>query len=118
MARLALGLILLVLLPGCQTQRSLFYWGHYEALIYQAYVAPAKAPTGLQIEKLQEDVVRAAAANLTVHPGLHAHLGYLYYQSGQTDLARKEFETEKTLFPESAVFMDRMLQPAKPAVLK
>lgn len=104
-----------LLLAGCQTQRSLYYWGHYEPLIYQSYAAPQKAPPEKQIEELLADEQKAAAANLPVHPGFHAHLGYLYYQTGKYDLARKEFEAEKQLFPESAQFMDRMLNQPQPA---
>ena len=36
-------------------------------------------------------------------------MGYLYFQIGKLDQARQEFETEKAEFPESAVFMDRLL---------
>ena len=42
-------------------------------------------------------------------PGWHAHLGYLYYRLGKADQARQEFQTEKAEFPESAVFMNRLL---------
>jgi len=42
-------------------------------------------------------------------PGWHAHLGYLYYELGQRDQARQELLTEKAEFPESKVFMDRLL---------
>jgi hypothetical protein len=108
------GVFLLLLLAGCQTPRPLYYWGHYESLIYQGYTKPGKATPELQVEKLQEDIQKAAAANLSVHPGLHAHLGYLYFQMGNLDLARKEFEAEKTLFPEAAPFMDRMLKKIAP----
>jgi hypothetical protein len=48
-----------------------------------------------------------------MHPGFHAHLGYLYFQTGKLDQARQEFETEKAEFPESAVFMDRLLSNLK-----
>lgn len=116
MSRFIFGALAALLLAGCQTARPLYYWGHYEPLSYQSYVAPEKATAQLQIEKLKEDLEKAKAANLTPHPGLHAHLGYLYAQTGRMDLAQAEFVTEKTLFPESAVFMDRMLkQPIAPA---
>lgn len=109
MSRFTFGALAL-LLAGCQTARPLYYWGHYEPLSYQSYVAPEKAAPQLQIEKLKEDLEKAKAANLPAHPGLHAHLGYLYVQTGRVDLAQQEFEMEKKLFPESAVFMDRVLK--------
>ena len=108
--RLALGLLFLLLAAGCQTARPLYFWGQYEATLYQGYSNPGKVSPDEQMLKLQEDVTKAAAAGLPVHPGLHAQLGYLYYEMGQTEAARKEFEIEKSLFPEAAVLMDRMLQ--------
>ena len=115
MSKLLPGVFLaFMLLAGCQSGRPLYYWGHYESMIYQSYAKPDKITAEQQIEQLQEDVQKAAAVNLPVHPGLHAHLGYLYYQLGKQDLAQKEFNLEKNLFPESATFIDRVLNQSKP----
>ena len=109
MKRFLLAAAVAALLAGCQTARPLYYWGHYEALIYQDYSKPGKMTPEEEAKLLEEDLQKAAAANLAAHPGLHAHLGYLYFQMGRPDQARQEFEREKALFPESAPFMDRML---------
>ncbi len=109
-----LAAALAVLLTGCQTTRPLYYWGHYESAIYQDYAKPGKATPEAEAKLLEEDLQKAAAANLAAHPGLHAHLGYLYFQLGRPDQARREFEAEKALFPESAPFMDRMLAKLTP----
>jgi hypothetical protein len=112
--RITVGVLLTLVLAGCRTPaRTLYYWGDYETLAYQSYVAPGKTPLQAQVEMLRADLQKAAAANLPAHPGLHAHLGYLYYQLGMFDAARKEFETEKALFPESARLMDRLLRQPK-----
>jgi hypothetical protein len=63
----------------------------------------------MQVEKLEADYQEARSANKPVPPGWHAHIGYLYYQLGKLDQARQEFETEKATFPESSVYMDRLL---------
>jgi hypothetical protein len=97
-----------VLITGCQSP-DVYYWGHYEDLVYGAHVKPDKFPPELQARTMEEDMHKAASANKPVPPGFHAHLGYLYYQLGKADLARQEFLAEKTQFPESTVFMDRML---------
>ena len=105
-----LGLLLaLALLAGCASQPTLYTWGHYEELVYTMYAKPDKAAPELQVAKLEEDFQKARAKNKAVPPGFHAHLGYLYFQLGKLDQARQEFETEKNNFPESAVFMDRLL---------
>ncbi|HWH71721.1 MAG TPA: DUF4810 domain-containing protein [Candidatus Sulfotelmatobacter sp.] len=102
----------LLLLTGCAAPK-LYTWGHYEDLVYASYAAPGKVSPEMQIEKLEQDYQKARATNKRMHPGFHAHLGYLYYQIGKLDQARQEFQTEKAEFPESAVFMDRMLANLK-----
>jgi hypothetical protein len=94
---------------GCAQNQLLYRWGSYESGIYDMYLRPGKADPGTQIAKLTEDVERARVEGKHVPPGVHAHLGYLYYTQGQVARAREEFLIEKQLFPESAVFIDGML---------
>ena len=96
------------LLAGC-TSPSLYTWGQYEKLIYTSYSEPGKVSPEMQVEKLEQDYQKARSKNKRMPPGWHAHLGNLYFQLGKLDQARQEFETEKAEFPESAVFMDRLL---------
>jgi hypothetical protein len=96
------------LVAGCGTP-TIYSWGRYEPLIYTMYANPGKATPEVQAMKLEEDFQKARASNKPVPPGFHAHLGYLYFQLGKADQARQQFETEKANFPESAVFMDRLL---------
>jgi hypothetical protein len=104
----AAALLALVLLTGCAVP-TLYSWGNYEAVVYATYAKPGAVPPERQIELLEQDYQKARSANKPVPPGFHAQLGYLYYQIGRLDQARQEFETEKANFPESAVFMDRLL---------
>jgi len=95
------------LMTGCQSH-EVYYWGHYENLVYTTYAKPGKATAESQVLVMQADEQKAAAANKPLPPGFHAHLGCLYYQTGKGDLALEEFQKEKTQFPESAVLMDRL----------
>ncbi len=106
------ALVLAAMLSGCGAP-SIYSWGHYEELIYTSYAQPGKAPPEMQVIALEEDFQKARAKNKPVPPGFHAHLGHLYYQLGKFDQARQQFETEKANFPESAVFMDRLLANLK-----
>jgi hypothetical protein len=96
------------LFAGCRSP-DIYYWGNYENVIYGSYAHPDKVPPEAQVQKLAQDEHKALSANKPLPPGFHAHLGYAYFQLGKLDLARQEFETEKKDFPESAVFMDRLL---------
>lgn len=107
------GCALSLLFTGCQTTRPLYYWGNYETINYLAYSKPEKATLELQREKLEEDLEKAKGRNLAIHPGLHAQLGYVYYQLGLLDKALSEFNEEKIRFPESATFMKLMIEKIK-----
>lgn len=112
LAAVALGALLL---SGCQTARPLYYWGSYETVAYLSYAKPEKATLELQREKLEADLEGCTRHQAGAHPGLHAQLGYVYFQLGQVDDAVAQFEAEKTLFPESARLMDRLIDKAKGA---
>jgi hypothetical protein len=99
--------ILSVLFVGC-TSPDIYSWGRYEDLLYASYSSPEKATAEMQLERMEADYKRACARNQRVPPGFHAHLGHLYSQLGRLDDARRHFETEKTEFPESAVFVDQL----------
>jgi hypothetical protein len=103
---------LTALLSGCATP-TLYTYGQYEDLIYASYAAPGKVSPEMQVEKLEQDYQKARAANKRMCPGWHAQLGYLYFQLGKLDQAHQEFLTEKSEFPEAAVFMDRLLAKFK-----
>ncbi len=97
-----------VLFAGCQSP-DVYYWGHYENLVYVMYAKPDKVPPEKQAEVMEADLQKAIAANKPVPPGFHAQLGYVYSQLGKLDLAQREFMAEKKQFPESTVLMNRML---------
>jgi len=98
------------LLGGCASRPATLYsWGSYEEGIYASYVGRNDYPVEKQISQLEEDYQEARSDNERMPPGWHAHLGYLYYQAGKLDQARQELLTEKSAYPESAVFVDRLL---------
>ena len=113
MSRLAALLACTTLLTGCAAPKTLYTWGRYEELIYVSYSAPGSVPPEMQVEKMEQDYQAARASDKRVPPGWHAHLGYLYFQLGKLDQAQQELQTEKAEFPESAVFVDRLLANLK-----
>lgn len=94
------------IMTGCATSKPLYYWGNYETLVYEMYIEPGAADPATQAQKLKEDISEAGAEGMHVPPGLHAHLGYMYFLQGNTHDAKLEFETEKKLFPEATKFVD------------
>lgn len=107
------SLLAIFLLVGCaQAPKPIYYWGGYQNVIYQYYQLDTVGPEQ-QIANLKEIIEKSQATNLPVPPGLHAHLGMLYSNTGHPELARAEFETEKAQFPESAIFMNFLMNKSK-----
>lgn len=107
-------LLLAIPMAGCvKTPPRLYQWGSYEEQIYVMYNNPGKVPVEEQLQNLERDFERVRATNAVPPPGLHAHLGYLYYQTGKIEQALQSFENEKRLFPESTVYMDRLIARLK-----
>ncbi len=110
--RLTLILLAGVLLSGCATPpRPLYHWGEYQPSVYEHFRAETSPEE--QILKLEESVQSAAAAGEALPPGYHAHLGLLYGRVGRSEEMRRALEAEKAQFPESAIFMDRLLAKFK-----
>lgn len=105
------ALCALLLAAGCaSTPSTLYAWGQYEPLVYASYASPGKIPAGEQLALLQQDLDEAAASGKRVPPGVRAYMGYLLAEEGKPDAARTQFLAEKVAFPESAVFMDRLIE--------
>ena len=100
-------------LSGCVTQpEPYYYWGQYEQVVREIYVAPGNADPLQQIEKLSKDLQEAQNNGKPVPPGVYAHLGFVYSIQGEINSSITAFEKEKQLYPESTVFIDGMMQRA------
>jgi hypothetical protein len=111
--RLGLGAFVAIaagLAAGCAEKPQIYRWGIYEELIYDMYAKPGTADPDTQVVRLSEDISRTESEGKRVPPGVHAHLGYMYYLSGNADAALDEFATERALFPESTIFIDGVFE--------
>lgn len=108
------SIALLFLVAGCSsgpTPPTLDYsWGEYDDLVYAMYAKPGEATPAVQISKLSAQIEKTKSRGEPVPPGVHAHLGYMQYISGNLDAARAEFEQERASYPESAVFIDGIMR--------
>ena len=107
-------LVLLVsgshLLSGCVAPRAnLYQWEGYQPQVYEYFKGNGQGNEA-QITVLEADLEKMHAKGKVAPPGYHAHLGLLYTQTGKYDKGAQEFQTEKQLFPESAVYMDLLLK--------
>jgi hypothetical protein len=112
-ARPFAALLLVLCFAGCGST-SYYDWGSYEESVYDVTVRPDGFDLAAEIDSLEQQLEKTEAKQRPIPPGLHAHLGYLHTVSGNADAARAHFEQEKALFPESARFVDLLLERLMP----
>jgi len=95
---------------GCATQHQHYDWGSYDPSLYDYYKNPAKV--GELSTSLQAIIDAADKAHAVVPPGIYAEYGYLQMQQGKNQRAVDLFKQEESHWPESRVFMDRMIKVA------
>lgn len=95
---------------GCAQQpKTLYEWEGYQASLYN-YFVPSKHDAQAQVAILEQSIEKAQAKGSRAAPGLHAHLALLYFNLGRDEEGVGHLVTEKQLFPESAAFVDFMLE--------
>ena len=104
-------IVLCLLLTGLGCGPSYMYqWGEYQEMLYAAYIEPGSVDIQDEIGRLSDQVERTEQSGKLVPPGLRAHLASLLYQTGDEEGSASLFLAEKEAFPESAVFVDGMIE--------
>ena len=102
--------ILVGLLAGCVTNHQRYGWGTYDPSLYAYYKDPTKEAE--LAESLAAVISTADSHHALVPPGIYAEYGYLQLQEGKYLAAVELFKQEEAHWPESKVFMDRMIKIA------
>jgi hypothetical protein len=102
--------LILMAAAGCATQHQRYDWGSYDPSLYGYYKNATKV--GELIASLAAVIDAANANHAAVPPGIYAEYGYLQLQQGKNLAAVNLFEQEESHWPESKVFMDRMIKVA------
>ncbi|MCF6688772.1 DUF4810 domain-containing protein [Raoultella terrigena] len=94
-----------LILAGCaaKSPQKIYNWDGYQDSVYHFYTNETSPQE--QIATLQKLVERSKANNKPVPPGVHAQLGMLYSNTGNTDLAMAEFNAEENKYPESVSYI-------------
>lgn len=104
-SRLWIGTLALLTCVACAPP-TLYHWGNYENSLYQLM----KEPTNLTKygESLHEQITLAESRG-KVPPGVYAEYGYYLLTIQKNNDAIIWFEKEKSKWPESTFFMEKMI---------
>lgn len=101
-----------IIMSGCAQQpKPLYNYGNYSESYYASKKDVGEKST-LQLQQSMEQAIERAEESKSgrVPPGMYANLGYMYLKSGNPRGAVVNFEKEKSVYPEAAHFMDRMIK--------
>ncbi len=88
----------------------MYDWGNYTPSLYGYYKDPAKIVE--LMASLEAIIKEAGPGKGAVPPGVYAEYGYVQLQQGKATDAVGSFQQEMQRWPESKVFMQRMIQIA------
>lgn len=101
------------LMSGCAGQKPMYEYGNYSETYYQLKQNGDAETTTAWKTSLEESIEKSNAQAIRIPPGINANLGYLYLKVNDADKAISFFNAEKALYPESTVFMDKLIKKAE-----
>lgn len=106
---LLLACALAATLSGCATTgRDNYDWGKYDPAMFAYYKDPTKEA---DFEAALLAIIQPAGSRHgVVPPGIYAEYGYLRLQQGKPAEAINFFREEEAHWPESQVFMERIIK--------
>lgn len=107
------AVLLATSLVGCQTTtKPLYHYGSYQNNVY-SHFKNEDSTVLKEIEELEATLAKTSNGVTQIAPGVNAHLGFLYLQSGQPETGLKYLLEEKRLYPESSKFIDFLVSNIK-----
>lgn len=105
-------LLLVPMLCACASTSTLYEWGDYRRVALLEARGSLSGPA--HAEALRGIITRAETTD-RVPPGLYAEYGFALLELGDRSGAAEWFAKERARWPESAVFMDRLIAVASGA---
>jgi hypothetical protein len=98
------------LLASCSTKKPLYSWGKYETTSYDYLKNSDEKSTQELIETYQRIIEKQKGTRKVVPPGIYADYGFILLQANKTEEGKAMLLKEIALYPESKVFIDRILK--------
>lgn len=100
---------ILILFVSC-SNKSLYTWGKYEQTSYSYLKNTNEKSTQKLIEMYKKIIEKQKGLRGVVPPGIYADYGFILLQAQQTEEGKSMLLKEITLYPESKIFIDRILK--------
>jgi len=102
--------ISVMLLTACSVQKPLYSWGNYQNSSYNYLKNNDDKSIQELIKAYQTIIEKQKGTRGVVPPGIYADYGFLLLQANKTTAGKAMLQKEIALYPESKVFIDRILK--------
>jgi len=103
--------LLALILTGCAAApKPLYSWGDYQERSYNYIKEENTKSLETLIETYEKIISKQTGSRKTVPPGIYADYGYLLYKQGKTQEGLAFLNKEIALYPESTVFISRIIK--------
>lgn len=100
----------ILLLASCSSRKELYSWEKYEITSYNYLKNTDEASMAALVENYEKIIAKQDGTRGIVPPGIYADYGYLLLQKGETAKGTEMLKQEIALYPESKIFIDRILK--------
>lgn len=95
---------------SCTTQKPLYNWGKYQETSYQYMKSNSEQDLEKLLAGYQYLIDNQKRGRQVVPPGIYADYGFLLVKQGKVAEGLKLMKMEIALYPESAVFVERIIK--------
>jgi hypothetical protein len=113
MKKLLVLFIPVALLSSCAVNKPLYSWNKYDITTYNYLKKNDEKSTQEIIKNYELIIAKQKGTRQTVPPGIYADYGYVLLQSGRIEEGNAMLEKEIALYPESKIFIDRIIKMQK-----
>jgi hypothetical protein len=113
MKKLLSLLIPVILLASCTVTKPLYSWHKYEISSYNYLKNNDEKSTQELIKNYEEITAKQKGSRQVVPPGIYADYGFILLQMGKNEEGNAMLEKEIALYPESKIFIDRIIKMQK-----
>ena len=110
MIKILFLLIPVSLLASCASNKPLYSWSKYDISSYNYLRNNDEKSTQAFIKTFEAIIVKQKGTRKVVPPGIYADYGFVLLQSGKTEEGNAMLEKEIALYPESKIFIDRIIK--------
>jgi hypothetical protein len=103
-------LVIAVALSSCGSSKKLYSWNKYEKASYNYLKKADEKSTNKIIKEYKKIINEQKGIRKSIPPGMCADYGFLLIQKGNKAEGIANLKKEIALYPESKVFIDRILK--------